>query len=137
MSSEFSFPQSAEASPLRGLRRELSQGDFEELCALQCEVPEILGWAGVSEAELSAWVEGIYHLPLPEVMAMVRQDGLIEIRKASFDQLKKSAALIQQQYNRFLAGRGDPRTEEAKQLARQVFSLGDPDPEAVRALFSE
>ena len=85
MSSEFSFPQSAEALPLRGLRRELSQGDFEELCALQCEVSEILGWAGVSEAELSAWVEGIYHLPLPEVMAMVRQDGLIEIRKASFD----------------------------------------------------
>lgn len=42
-------------------------------------------------------------------MDMIRMDGLIAIRRASFDQLKKSATIISQQYNRFLpnaAGRG-------------------------------
>ena len=137
MSSEFSFPQSAEALPLRGLRRELSQGDFEELCALQCEVSEILGWAGVSEAELSAWVEGIYHLPLPEVMAMVRQDGLIEIRRASFDALRKSAPLIQQQYNRYLSSQAEEKEREARERAKQVFAKLTLGEEAKRELFED
>ena len=124
-----------EATPLRGLRRDLTREDFEELCALQCAAPEILGWAGVTEEALGAWVRDVYGLELGEAMEMIRQDGLIEIRKASFDQLKKSATLIQQQYNRFLAGREDPRAEEAKRLAREVFSLSEADPEAVSALF--
>ena len=40
--------------------------------------------------------------PLEEMLRMIRQDGLIAIRRASFDQLKKSATVITQQYNRFL-----------------------------------
>ena len=43
-----------------------------------------------------------YRRPLPEVLEAVRQDGLIQIRRASFEQLKKSATVITQQYNRFL-----------------------------------
>ena len=76
-------------------------------------------------------------MPLPEALFMLRQDGLIEIRRAGFDQLKKSATLIQQQYNRFLSARTDSQTEEAKKLAREIFSLEDPGEEQVRELFAE
>ena len=125
-----------EATPLRGLRRDLTREDFEELCALQCAAPEILGWAGTTEEKLARWCRRQYRLPLEEAVEMLRQDGLIEIRRAGFDQLKKSATLIAQQYNRFLNAPPEesaPRTEE---LARRIFSLAEPGEEELRALFS-
>jgi hypothetical protein len=122
-------------TPLKGLRREMTREMFEELGALQCEIPEILGYVGTSRDKLSRWCRKNYRLPLEAVLFMLRQDGLIEIRRASFDQLKKSATLIQQQFNRFLAARGDSSAEEAKRLAREIFSLDDPPDEAVQSLF--
>ena len=95
---------------LSGLRRELTREVFEELAALQCEPEEIMGYAGVAEEELADWCAGVYGRPLAEMMEMIRQDGLIAIRRASFEQLKKSATVITQQYNRFLpAARTDER----------------------------
>lgn len=125
-----------EPPPLKGLRRELTRETFEELCALQCRLPEILGWAGTTEEKLARWCRRQYRLPLEEAVEMLRQDGLIEIRRAGFDQLKKSATLIAQQYNRFLNAPPEesaPRTEE---LARRIFSLAEPGEEELRALFS-
>ena len=123
-----------ENTPLKGLRRELTREKFEELAALQCEIPEILGYAGTTREKLNRWCRKNYRMPLEEVMTMLRQDGLIEIRRAGFENLKKSATLIQQQYNRFLSAPAD-RTETESRLARGIFSLEDPDPDAVRALF--
>ena len=126
-----------EATPLRGLRRDLTREDFEELCALQCAAPEILGWAGVTEEALGAWVRDVYGLELGEAMEMIRQDGLIEIRKASFDQLKKSATLIQQQYNRFLPGAGvDPR-DDAENAIRLLTTAVTPSTETMKELYGE
>lgn len=122
-------------APLKGLRRELTREKFEELCALQCEVSEILGFAGTTEEKLARWCRRIYRLPLPEVIVMLRQDGLIEIRRASFEALKKSAPLIQQQYNRFLSASGDDAEKRARSLAKEIFSLSDPSEEEVRELF--
>ena len=122
---------------LRGYRRELTKELFEDLAALQCEIPEILGYVGTTEDRLARWCRKTYRLPLAETLFMLRQDGLIEIRRAGFDQLKKSATLIQQQYNRFLSARTDGQTEEAKKLAREIFSLEDPAEEQVRELFAE
>ena len=126
-----------ESLPLKGLRREMTREMFEELAALQCEIPEILGYVGTTEEKLARWCRRNYRMPLPEALFMLRQDGLIEIRRAGFDQLKKSATLIQQQYNRFLSARTDSQTEEAKKLAREIFSLEDPGEEQVRELFAE
>ena len=122
---------------MKGLRRELSREDFEGLCALQCEIPEILGFVGTTEEKLARWCRRIYRLPLKDVLFMLRQDGLIEIRRAGFDQLKKSATLIQQQFNRFLAARPDSGKEEARSLAREIFSLEDPGEGALQALYEE
>ena len=87
---------------LRGLRRELTRELFEELAALQCAEEEILGYIGTTEKKLERWCRKTYRRPLPEILEAVRQDGLIQIRRASFEQLKKSATVITQQYNRFL-----------------------------------
>ena len=89
-------------SALKGLRREITREIFEELAALQCTREEILGYAGVTEKKLEAWCRKTYGRPLPVMMEMIRQDGLIAIRRASFEQLKKSATIVSQQYNRFL-----------------------------------
>lgn len=120
---------------MKGLRRELSREDFEGLCALQCEIPEILGFVGTTEEKLARWCRRIYRLPLKDVLFMLRQDGLIEIRRASFDQLKKSAPLIQQQYNRFLSAPAGQADQQAESLAKQIFSIADPSEEEVRDLF--
>ena len=124
-----------DSPPLKGLRREMTREMFEELAGLQCEIPEILGYVGTTEEKLARWCRKTYHLPLKETLFMLRQDGLIEIRRAGFDQLKKSATLIQQQFNRFLSARPEGGAQEAHRLAREIFSLEGEDPEAVRALF--
>ena len=123
--------------PLQGRRRELTREVFEHLCALQCRLPEILGYAGVTEKQLASWCKRMYRLPLSDAMDMLRQDGLIEIRQAGFDLLKKSAPLIGQQYNRYLNAPAEDQAKQAAALARQIFSLEDPDEEAVGALFEE
>ena len=127
----------SECPPLKGLRRKLTREMFEELAALQCEIPEILGYVGTTEEKLARWCRRNYHLPLAEALFMLRQDGLIEIRRAGFDQLRKSATLIQQQYVRFLSAPAGAPKEEAKNLAREIFSLEDPESGAVRALFED
>ncbi len=126
-----------EFTPLKGLRREMTREMFEELASLQCEVPEILGYVGTTEEKLARWCRRYYRLPLADTLFMLRQDGLVEIRRASFDQLKKSAALIQQQFNRFLTVRNEDANEEARRLAREIFSLEEPDNRNVKALFEE
>ena len=124
-----------EEAPLKGLRREMTREMFEELAALQCEIPEILGYIGTTEEKLARWCRRNYRLSLADTLFMLRQDGLVEIRRASFEQLKKSATLIQQQFNRFLAARGDSAQEEARRLAREIFTLDDPESREVRDLF--
>ncbi len=126
-----------ETPPLAGLRREMTRETLEELCALQCRLPEILGYAGTTEKKLDTWCRKQYRMPLPDAMAMLRQDGLIEIRRAGFDQLKKSATLIGQQYTRYLTAPPEDRAKEAEDLARRIFSLGDPGEGDVGRLFGE
>lgn len=127
-----------EFAPLKGLRREMTQEMFEDLASLQCEIPEILGYVGTTEEKLARWCRKNYRLPLAETLFMLRQDGLIEIRRASFDQLKKSATLIQQQFARFLSAQEGNQQEKARQLAHQIFSLeGNETAAQLQALFAE
>ena len=75
---------------LTGLRRELTRETFEELVALQCEPEEILGYIGTNKQKLNAWCKRTYRRPLFEILEAVRQDGLIQIRRASFEQFSKN-----------------------------------------------
>ena len=126
-----------EPGTLKGLRREMTREMFEELAALQCEVPEILGYVGTTADKLEKWCRKTYRRPLDEMLRMIRQDGLVAIRRASFDQLKKSATIISQQYNRFVPQAcADPR-EETENAIRLLTAAVTPSPEAMRELYGE
>ena len=121
---------------LRGLRRELTRDLFEELGAIQCKTEEILGYIGTTEKKLEAWCRKIYRHSLNETLEMIRQDGLIAIRRASFDQLKKSATLISQQYNRFLPNAGMDPQKNAEAAIRALAGINVPG-DALRTLYDE
>ena len=120
---------------LRGYRRELTKEVFEDLAALQCEPSEILGYIGTTRPKLEAWCRKTYRRPLQEILEAVRQDGLIQIRRASFEQLKKSATVITQQYNRFLppVKPDDDGSRAAIEALTAAVSLPEED---VREVFS-
>jgi len=121
--------------PLHGYRRDLTKELFESLISLQCEVPEVLGYTGTDLPHLERWVRRVYRRPLPEIIQAVRQDGLIEIRKASFDQLKKSATIISQQYNRFLPPVKQDDASARAAIAALTAAVSLPE-EEVREVFA-
>ena len=122
---------------LRGYRRELTREIFEDLAALQCEPSEILGYIGTTRPKLEAWCRKTYRRPLAEMLSMIRQDGLIAIRRASFEQLRKSATVISQQYNRFLPKAGTDARENAEAVIRAVTAAAAPGREELRELYGE
>ena len=124
-----------ELQPLRGMRRELTKELFEELCALQCGVPEILGYIGVTEDRLARWVRRGYRLELADAVEMLRQDGLIEIRRAGFDQLRRSATLINQQHVRFLSAPADAKEAAAEKALEEFIAMTSPGEKEVEELF--
>ena len=126
-----------ETTTLCGLRRELTKDLFEELAALQCTTEEILGYIGTTEKKLETWCRKTYRRPLGVMIPMIRKDGLIAIRRASFDQLKKSATLISQQYNRFLPNAGMDPQKNAEAAIRALTTAAAPQREEMQELFAD
>lgn len=124
-----------EEKVLHGYRRELTKELFEDLGSLQCEPEEILGYIGTTLPRLRAWCRKVYHRPLEEILEAVRQDGLIQIRRASFDQLKKSATIISQQYNRFLPPVKQDDASARAAIAALTAAVSLPE-EEVREVFA-
>ncbi len=121
---------------LHGLRREMTKEVFEELVSLQCEPDEILGYIGTTEEKLDSWCRRAYKRhPLDDMIRMIRQDGLIAIRRASFELLKKSATIISQQYNRFLPGAGAEDRSQADEAIRAFTGMINVPEDKVRELF--
>ena len=122
---------------LTGLRRDLTREIFEDLAALQCEKEEILGYIGTPPEKLDRWCRRIYRRDAVTMLAMIRMDGLIAIRRASFDQLKKSATLVAQQYNRFLPDAGADLRGQAEDAVRAFTALTAPAEEEMNEAFEE
>ncbi len=122
---------------LRGLRREMDKTMFEELGALLCEPGEILGYVGTTREKLEKWCRRTYKAGLDEILPMLHQDGLVEIRRVSFEAMRKSATLVNQLYNRFLSASDGDREKAARRMAKEVFSLLTPAGENVEELFDE
>ena len=127
----------AEPTVLHGLRREMDKDLFEELAALQCAVEEILGYVGTTEKKLEQWCWRNYRRKLSVMLPMIRQDGLIAIRRASFEQLKKSATIISQQYNRFLPDAGADPGRNAEAAIRALTAAAAPGREEMRHLYED
>ena len=122
---------------LDGERRRMSKEMFEELVALQCTPEEIIGYVGTTGPKLERWCRKNYRHPLKTVMEMVRQDGLIAIRRASFGQLNKSATIISQQYSRFLPDAGARPGAGAEAALRALTAAAEPSEAELRALYGE
>ena len=118
------------------MRRELTRPLFEELVALQCEPAEILGYLGVPLPALEKWCRKTYRKPLDVMIPMIRQDGFIAIRRALFDQLKKSATLITQQFNRLQAMGGEDEKARTEAAIRAFTAAVQAPEEAMEELFS-
>ncbi len=114
-----------DSAVLKGFRRELTRKLFEELAALQCTLEEVEGYIGTDREQLEKWCRKVYgrKYPVDMLMRMFRQDGLIEIRRASFEQLRKSATLIGQQYNRFLPHAGHEDETDAESSIRAFAEM--------------
>ncbi len=126
-----------EKKTLNGRRRELTKDLFEELGKVLCETPEILGYVGTTEEKLNRWCRKTYRMPLSEILPMVHQDGKVEIRKATFEAMRKSATLINQLYNRFLNAPEEDQEKNTTDLAREVFSLLSPEKSEIEETFRE
>ena len=133
-----------DSPPLKGFRRELTIPLFEQLCMLQCRKEEILGYVGTDPPALEKWCRKTYRRPLAEIMEMIRQDGIVEIRKAAFELQKKNATMAGQQITRFIGPPGpSPEekarllTEESNAAVRQFVELALPSRGAVEDLFRE
>ena len=113
-------------TPLRGLFQDLTREDFAQFCSWQCSLREIAGRVGVSVEKLTDWVRRAYRLDCDTVLDMLHQSGLIEIRKAAFDYLKKSATLINQQYNRFIPVL-PPENNEGQAAIEALMKMLEPE----------
>ena len=128
---------------LCGTRRLLTRETVEHLCALQCKAEEIAGWTGATVKQLASWCRKTYRKPLEKMMDMIRMDGLIEIREASFALLTKNATLINKQMERFIGLPGPTPEEQARAMAdagmiavRQFVEMTAPSSDDVQTLFS-
>ena len=74
-------------------RAEISQQDFERLCALQCTKSEICGWFGITDKTLDRWCHETYKAGFSEVFAQKRSAGKISLRRAQWRLAEKSAAM--------------------------------------------
>ena len=70
------------------------------------------------------------------MIPMIRQDGFIAIRRALFDQLKKSATLITQQFNRLQAMGGEDEKTRTEAAIRAFTAAVQAPEEAMEELFS-
>ena len=75
---------------------------------------------------------------------MIRQDGIIEIRKAAFELQKKNATLTTHQINRFIGPPGPSAEDKARLLSQesdaavsQFVQAVLPTDQAMEALFSD
>lgn len=127
--------QPSDYPTLSGYRRELTKETFEEVMRLQTTPGEILGYIGTTEKKLAAWCRKVYRRPLKTVVTDIRADGLIELRRAAFDQMKKNATLIEREYNRYLPAEG--AAETAPEVPEAFIALSAPGAETVESLFGD
>ena len=74
-------------------RKDISQKQFEKLCAIQCTQEEICGFFDITDKTLNAWCRRTYRKSFSEVFAIKKQAGKISLRRAQFQLAQKSASM--------------------------------------------
>jgi hypothetical protein len=74
-------------------RKEISQDEFEKLCAMQCTQSEICSWFDVTDKTLNAWCRRVYKMIFSEVFAQKSEMGKISLRRTQLRLAESSAAM--------------------------------------------
>ena len=74
-------------------KAEISQTEFEKLCAMQATEQEICDWFGVTDKTLSRWCGEVYGKTFSEVFRQKRGVGKISLRRTQFHLAEKSPAM--------------------------------------------
>lgn len=74
-------------------RKEIDQGEFEKLCALQCTKSEIAGFFDVSEDTIERWCKRTYKESFAVVFANKRSGGKISLRRLQFRLAEKDSRM--------------------------------------------
>lgn len=74
-------------------RKKIDKNIFEELCALQCTMTEIMAVLDVSDKTLTNWCYLTYGLSFSETFKLKRQKGLISLRRLQFKLAEKNPAM--------------------------------------------
>lgn len=72
-------------------KKEIDQGQFEKLCALQCTMLEICSFFDVSDKTLQAWCKRTYKMNFSEIFNIKKQIGKISLRRSQMKLAEKSA----------------------------------------------
>ena len=78
-------------------KKEISQTDFEKLCALQCTEREICDWFECGTDTLNSWCKKTYKnehgkaMTFSEVFAQKRSKGKISLRRSQWKLAEKNA----------------------------------------------
>lgn len=74
-------------------RKEIDQGQFEKLCALQCTEEEICGFLDVCTETLNSWCKRTYKKSFSEVFKLKRGKGKISLRRNQFRLAETNASM--------------------------------------------
>lgn len=74
-------------------RKEISQDNFEKLCAMFCTEEEIAAFFDCSVDTIENWTKRTYGQLFSEVYEQKRQTGKISLRRAQLRLAEKSAAM--------------------------------------------
>lgn len=74
-------------------KKELSQKQFEALCAIQCTEEEICDVLGVTDKTLTNWCKETYGKRFSEVFRMKRQGGKASLRRTQWKLAQKNTAM--------------------------------------------
>lgn len=74
-------------------RKEISQHQFEQLCAMQCTESEIAAFFDCDISTLQAWCKRTYKEGFTDVSKKKREVGNISLRRMQFKHAEKSASM--------------------------------------------
>ena len=74
-------------------RKEISEAEFEKLCALLCTEEEIAGWFGCSVDTIEAWCKRTYNENFTEVFKKHSAGGKLTLRRNMLRLSEKNASM--------------------------------------------
>ena len=109
-------------------RIEISQMEFEKLCAMQCTENEFCSWFNISDQTLNRWCKKTYHMTFVEIFAIKRGKGFISLRRAGFQLAEKNAAMNIFLSKNLLGMKDNPTDNHSSDNEiKVVFDFGDAD----------